>query len=133
MVFTKRNSNDSFLIFFQIVIDFSLLFSKSKNLTKGEEAALKNFDRYRKAGLGAEEAAQRALVRGGGYSVKTAKEYRNLTRTVEGVGERAVERIAGRAAATGTGKALKMGANCDVDILFVHAPASEKKFLKSER
>jgi hypothetical protein len=79
--------------------------SKSKNLTKGEEAALKNFDRYRKAGLGAEEAAQRALVRGGGYSVKTAKEYRNLTRTVEGVGERAVERTAGRAAATGTGKA----------------------------
>jgi tungstate transport system substrate-binding protein len=31
--------------------------------------------------------------------------------------------------ATGTGKALKMGGNCDVDILFVHAPASEKKFL----
>lgn len=28
--------------------------------------------------------------------------------------------------ATGTGKALKMGKNCDVDILFVHAPASEK-------
>ena len=33
--------------------------------------------------------------------------------------------------ATGTGKALKMGENCDVDILFVHAPASEKKFVKS--
>lgn len=33
--------------------------------------------------------------------------------------------------ATGTGKALKMGSNCDVDILFVHAPASEKKFVKS--
>jgi len=31
--------------------------------------------------------------------------------------------------ATGTGKALKMGANCDVDILMVHAPASEKKFV----
>ena len=31
--------------------------------------------------------------------------------------------------ATGTGKALKMGGNCDVDILFVHAPASEKKFV----
>lgn len=31
--------------------------------------------------------------------------------------------------ATGTGKALKMGSNCDVDILFVHAPASEKKFV----
>lgn len=31
--------------------------------------------------------------------------------------------------ATGTGKALKMGSNCDVDILFVHAPASEKKFI----
>jgi len=33
--------------------------------------------------------------------------------------------------ATGTGKALKMGANCDVDILFVHAPASEKKFVNN--
>jgi tungstate transport system substrate-binding protein len=33
--------------------------------------------------------------------------------------------------ATGTGKALKMGQNCDVDILFVHAPASEKKFVES--
>ncbi|GGD40532.1 tungsten ABC transporter substrate-binding protein [Malaciobacter pacificus] len=33
--------------------------------------------------------------------------------------------------ATGTGKALKMGSNCDVDILFVHAPASEKKFVES--
>jgi len=33
--------------------------------------------------------------------------------------------------ATGTGKALKMGVNCDVDILFVHAPASEKKFVES--
>lgn len=31
--------------------------------------------------------------------------------------------------ATGTGKALKMGENCDVDILLVHAPASEKKFV----
>jgi len=33
--------------------------------------------------------------------------------------------------ATGTGKALKMGQNCDVDILFVHAPVSEKKFVSS--
>ncbi len=33
--------------------------------------------------------------------------------------------------ATGTGKALKMGENCDVDILFVHAPASEKKFVEA--
>ncbi|RXK00277.1 tungsten ABC transporter substrate-binding protein [Arcobacter sp. CECT 8986] len=33
--------------------------------------------------------------------------------------------------ATGTGKALKMGSNCDVDILFVHAPASEKKFVNT--
>ncbi len=33
--------------------------------------------------------------------------------------------------ATGTGKALKMGGNCDVDILFVHAPASEKKFVST--
>ncbi|MFH2218697.1 MAG: substrate-binding domain-containing protein [Pseudomonadota bacterium] len=31
--------------------------------------------------------------------------------------------------ATGTGKALKLGENCDVDILMVHAPASEKKFV----
>ncbi len=33
--------------------------------------------------------------------------------------------------ATGTGKALKMGKNCDVDILMVHAPASEKKFVSA--
>jgi len=33
--------------------------------------------------------------------------------------------------ATGTGKALKMGGNCDVDILFVHAPAAEKKFIST--
>ena len=32
--------------------------------------------------------------------------------------------------ATGTGKALKLGENCDVDILMVHAPAAEKKFVK---
>lgn len=32
---------------------------------------------------------------------------------------------------TGTGKALKMGENCDVDILLVHAPESEKKFVES--
>ena len=31
--------------------------------------------------------------------------------------------------ATGTGKALKLGQNCDVDILMVHAPAAEKKFV----
>jgi tungstate transport system substrate-binding protein len=31
--------------------------------------------------------------------------------------------------ATGTGKALKMGENCDVDILMVHAPPAEKKFV----
>jgi tungstate transport system substrate-binding protein len=31
--------------------------------------------------------------------------------------------------ATGTGKALKLGENCDVDILMVHAPASEIKFV----
>lgn len=29
--------------------------------------------------------------------------------------------------AVGTGKALAMGRNCDVDVLLVHAPASEKK------
>ncbi len=32
--------------------------------------------------------------------------------------------------ATGTGKALKIGENCDVDLLFVHAPSSEKKFIE---
>jgi len=31
--------------------------------------------------------------------------------------------------AIGTGKALKMGQNCDVDILLVHAPGAEKKFI----
>ncbi len=32
--------------------------------------------------------------------------------------------------AVGTGKALAMGKNCDVDVLLVHAPASEKKFVE---
>ncbi|EPR37323.1 PBP domain containing protein [Desulfovibrio sp. X2] len=31
--------------------------------------------------------------------------------------------------AVGTGKALKMGESCDVDVLMVHAPAAEKKFV----
>jgi tungstate transport system substrate-binding protein len=31
--------------------------------------------------------------------------------------------------ATGTGKALKLGENCDVDVLMVHAPAAEKEFV----
>jgi tungstate transport system substrate-binding protein len=31
--------------------------------------------------------------------------------------------------ATGTGKALKLGENCDVDVLLVHAPGAEKKFV----
>jgi len=31
--------------------------------------------------------------------------------------------------ATGTGKALKLGENCDVDILMVHEPSAEKKFV----
>ena len=31
--------------------------------------------------------------------------------------------------AVGTGKALKIGENCDVDVLLVHAPAAEKKFV----
>ena len=30
--------------------------------------------------------------------------------------------------AVGTGRALKLGMNCDVDILMVHAPESEIKF-----
>ena len=32
---------------------------------------------------------------------------------------------------TGTGKALKMGENCDVDVLLVHAPSSEKVFVEN--
>lgn len=31
--------------------------------------------------------------------------------------------------ATGTGKALKLGENCDVDVLLVHAPEAEKEYL----
>jgi tungstate transport system substrate-binding protein len=31
--------------------------------------------------------------------------------------------------AVGTGKALEMGKNCDVDVLLVHAPEAEKKYL----
>ena len=31
--------------------------------------------------------------------------------------------------ATGTGKALKLGQNCDVDLLMVHAPPAEKKYV----
>lgn len=31
--------------------------------------------------------------------------------------------------ATGTGKALKLGQNCDVDVLLVHAPAAEKQYV----
>lgn len=30
----------------------------------------------------------------------------------------------------GTGKALKMGENCDVDVLLVHAPSAEKSYVK---
>lgn len=32
--------------------------------------------------------------------------------------------------AVGTGKALEMGKNCDVDVLFVHSPKLEKEFVK---
>jgi tungstate transport system substrate-binding protein len=32
--------------------------------------------------------------------------------------------------AVGTGKALALGQNCDVDVLLVHAPASEKKYVE---
>jgi len=31
--------------------------------------------------------------------------------------------------ATGTGKALKLGQKCDVDVLLVHAPPAEKKYI----
>nr|NJM01877.1 solute-binding protein [Desulfobacula sp.] len=33
--------------------------------------------------------------------------------------------------ATGTGKALKLGETCDVDVLLVHAPSAETKFIES--
>lgn len=33
--------------------------------------------------------------------------------------------------ATGTGKALKLGENCDADVLMVHAPPAEKKYLEA--
>lgn len=32
---------------------------------------------------------------------------------------------------TGTGKALKLGENCDADVLMVHAPAAEMEYVKS--
>jgi len=34
--------------------------------------------------------------------------------------------------AVGTGKALKHGENCDVDILLVHAEKEEKKFMEKD-
>jgi tungstate transport system substrate-binding protein len=33
--------------------------------------------------------------------------------------------------AVGTGKALKLGENCDVDVLLVHAPAAEKAYVEA--
>ena len=33
--------------------------------------------------------------------------------------------------ATGTGKALKLGENCDVDVLLVHAPQAERAFISN--
>ncbi len=33
--------------------------------------------------------------------------------------------------AVGTGKALKLGQNCDVDVLLVHAPGAEKKYVSA--
>lgn len=33
--------------------------------------------------------------------------------------------------ATGTGKALELGKNCDVDVLLVHAPEAEKNFVEN--
>lgn len=33
--------------------------------------------------------------------------------------------------AVGTGKALELGRNCDVDVLMVHAPAAEEEFIKN--
>lgn len=33
--------------------------------------------------------------------------------------------------AVGTGKALEMGRNCDVDVLLVHAPAAEKEYVSA--
>jgi len=37
--------------------------------------------------------------------------------------------IAMKWTATGTGKALKLGKNCDVDVLMVHAPPAERKYV----
>lgn len=37
--------------------------------------------------------------------------------------------IALRWTATGTGKALKLGENCDVDVVMVHSPEAEKRFV----
>jgi len=37
--------------------------------------------------------------------------------------------IALRWTATGTGKALELGKNCDVDVLLVHAPKAEKQYV----
>jgi len=34
--------------------------------------------------------------------------------------------------ATGTGKALKLGQNCDVDVLLVHAPPAEKTYIAND-
>ena len=86
--------------------------SKKSNLTRGEEIALKNFDRYRKAGLSAEEAAYRSLTRGSGYSVDTAKEFRRLLRSETGVEARVAERAAARGvegAGEGAAKGLFRG------------------------
>ena len=38
--------------------------------------------------------------------------------------------IAMKWTATGTGKALKLGQNCDVDVLLVHAPPAEKAYIE---
>lgn len=79
--------------------------SRRSNLTEGEKVALRNFDRYRKAGLGAEESAYRSLTRGSGYSVDTAKQFRRLLRSETGVEARIAEKAAERATVRGTEKA----------------------------
>lgn len=83
--------------------------SKKSNLTEGERIALKNFDRYRKAGLNAEESAYRSLSRGEGYSVETAKEFRKLFRAETGVEARIAERAAERSALRGAERSAGAG------------------------
>ena len=83
--------------------------SKKSNPTSGEKVVLRNFDRYRKAGLGAEESAFRSLNRGSGYSIETAKDFRKLLRSETGIEARVAERAAERSAIRGAKGAAGSG------------------------